>query len=57
MLDQRAGTDDTELRRLAAELRPEAAASGPWERGLAQLDPTAIVQRARLYGQRWFAGV
>jgi exonuclease SbcD len=57
LLDQRPALDAEELKRLATELRPEAAASGAWERGLQQLDPPQIAQRARRYGRRWFAGV
>jgi len=57
VLGQRPTVDDGELRRLASELRPEAAASGPWERGLQALDPAHVADRARKYGRRWFAGV
>jgi hypothetical protein len=54
---QRPALDDAELRRIAGELRPEAAHAGPWERGLQQLDPQQVAQRVRLYARRWFAGV
>ena len=54
---QRPPLDEAELRSLALELRKDAAATGPWERGLAQLDRQQVAQRAKLYGRRWFAGV
>ncbi|MBI1345123.1 hypothetical protein GC163_02425 [bacterium] len=55
--DERPPLNEDELRQLALELRPQqAASSGPWERGLAQLDPTAVHQRARRYARKWFAG-
>jgi hypothetical protein len=57
MLQQRPAPDESELRRLATELRPDAAASGAWERGLQTLDPAHIVDRAQKYGRRWFAVV
>ncbi len=45
-----------ELRRLAAELRPQQAVpSGPWERWLLQMDAQAVKQRARKYARKWFA--
>jgi hypothetical protein len=58
LFDQRPTATADELRSLAMELRPNATgATGPWERWLGQLDPTAVAARSRQYGRRWFAGV
>lgn len=54
---QRPPLDEAELRRIATELRRDAAHTGPWERGLQQLDPQLVAQRVKLYARRWFAGV
>lgn len=55
--DERPPLNHDELRAMAAELRPQQTQrSGPWERGVTQLDPTAVHQRARRYARKWFAG-
>jgi len=55
--DERPPLNHDQLRDMAAELRPQqVASSGPRERGLSQLDPTAVHQRARRYARKWFAG-
>lgn len=55
--DERTPLNHDELRAIAMEQRPQqTTGNGPWEKGLAQLDPIAVHQRARRYARKWFAG-
>lgn len=57
MLEQRARFERADLERLLTELRPDLSAKAAWERGLQQVDPQRVWERARQSGKRWFSGV